>query len=72
MNMQNHLADYVFRYNINRQRAMFQSISGDQRIFDDFPNLSEDDLILFVLGTYQNKLARSYYAEHLEQSLHNI
>lgn len=72
MNRPNHLADYVVRNNINRQRAPFESITGDQPIFDDFPNLSENDLILFGLNTYQIKLARSYYAEHLRQGLYNI
>ncbi|CAH2084578.1 unnamed protein product [Euphydryas editha] len=72
MNRPNHLADFVDRNVMNRQRATFQSITGDQHFFDDFPNLSEDDLTLLALGTYQVKLARSYYAEHLRQGLYNI
>ncbi|KAI5644433.1 hypothetical protein NE865_03540 [Phthorimaea operculella] len=72
INVPNHLADYVVRNNMNRQRAVFESITADQPIFDDFPHLTEDDLILFALGTYQIKLARSYYAEHLVQGLYTI
>lgn len=72
LNRPNHLADFVTRNNINRQRATFVSMTGDQPIFEDFPNLTEEDLILFALGTYQIKLARSYYAEHLVQGLYNI
>lgn len=68
----NLLADYVIRHNINRQRASFERLSSDQPIFEDFPVFSEEDLILFALGTYQIKLARSYYAEHLIEGLYNI
>lgn len=67
-----HLADYVVHNNLSKQRATFHSITGDQPIFDDFPNLTEHELILFALGTFQIKLARSYYAEHLVQGLYNI
>lgn len=62
----------VITNNINRQRASFERLSSDQPIFDDFPVFSEEDLILFALGTYQIKLARSYYAEHLVEGLYNI
>lgn len=72
LNQPNHLAEYVLGNNLNRRRASFDSITGNQPNLSDFPSLTEDDLIIFALGTYQVKLARSYYAEHVRQGLYNI
>lgn len=72
LNQPNNLAEYVLGNNLNRRRASFDSITGNQPNLSDFPSLTEDDLICFALGTYQVKLARSYYAEHVRQGLYNI
>lgn len=72
VNQPNNLAEYVLANNLNRRRASFDSITGNQPNISDFPLLTEDDLTIFALGTYQVKLARSYYAEHVRQGLYNI
>ncbi|XP_045778808.1 uncharacterized protein LOC123876546 [Maniola jurtina] len=66
MNMPNTLADLVARRNLNRMRAQFQPMSPDMADFNDFPTLTEEELILFSLGIYQLKQARSYYGEHVQ------
>lgn len=65
INIPNTLADLVIRYNYNRRRVQFQPI--DTNMFEiPFPMLAEEELILFALGIYQLKQARSYYAEHIQ------
>lgn len=65
LNMQNHFADYIIKNNINRMRATFTRIDGNIPALEIFPTLTMSDLILFGLGIYQIKQARSYYGEHI-------
>lgn len=67
----NRLGNYVVAENMNRQRALFSSMTAPSI---PFPQLPEEDIILFSLGTYHLKLARSYVAEHLRagDSIYNI
>ncbi|KOB69257.1 Uncharacterized protein OBRU01_17179 [Operophtera brumata] len=65
VNTPNHLADYVEARNLNRHRIEFNNISGHLPHLPHFPVLTEDELILFSVGTYQLKLAASYYSEHI-------
>ncbi|KAJ8728525.1 hypothetical protein PYW07_006221 [Mythimna separata] len=39
---------------------------------EDFPELTDDDIILFALGTYHIKLAKSYCAEHIRNGIYYI
>ncbi|KAL0860541.1 hypothetical protein ABMA27_009912 [Loxostege sticticalis] len=64
----NHLSDFVYRENMNRRSALFQTIDGNNPHLDTFPQLSIDDLKRFALGTYQLKQAVSYYGEHVRQT----
>lgn len=64
-NMPNRLSELVNQHNYNRRRAQFQPMSVDMAEFNDFPRLTEEDLVLFGLGVYQMKQARSYYGEHI-------
>lgn len=72
VNVENLLAEYVIGQNLNSRRARFQSMSADLPELQDFPRLTENDLIMFSLGTYQIKLARSYYAEHDRNGVYTI
>ncbi|KOB67241.1 Uncharacterized protein OBRU01_17672 [Operophtera brumata] len=62
----NRLADLVIRNNYNRRRAHFQPMAANMPEFEQFPRFSEEQMILFALGSYQIKQARSYYGEHLQ------
>lgn len=64
----NTLADLVIRRNYNRRTTMFRTMSADVPELDNLPRLTEEDLILFSLGIYQLKQARSYYGEHLNEN----
>lgn len=66
MNRPNLLADYVITNNVNRWRANFTRLRADSPDVADFPRLTEEDLILFAVGTYHVKLARSYASEHIK------
>lgn len=68
INTPNVLAELVNRHNYNRRRAQFTLMTADMPDFADFPRLSEDDLLLFALGIYQLKQAKSYYGEHILQN----
>ncbi|KAF9405301.1 hypothetical protein HW555_013910, partial [Spodoptera exigua] len=61
LTLTNILADIVKRHNYNRRRVQFRSLSADVGELNDFPRLTEEDLVLVVLI----KQARSYYGEHL-------
>ncbi|KAF9409263.1 hypothetical protein HW555_011298, partial [Spodoptera exigua] len=61
LTLTNILADIVIRHNYNRRRVQFRSLSADVGELNDFPRLTEEDLVLVVLI----KQARSYYGEHL-------
>lgn len=65
MNTENELADFIIRNNYNRRRANFETITVQNDNLNDFPQLSDSELILISLGTYQIKQARSYYGEHV-------
>lgn len=65
LTLSNILADIVIRHNCNRRRVQFRLLSADVPELNDFPRLTEEDLVLFSLGIYQTKQARSYYGEHL-------
>lgn len=66
----NILQEYVERKHLNRQRISFVRIEENQ--IEDFPHLTEEEIILFALGTYQLKLARSYCSEHLRNGVYII
>lgn len=66
--MPNTLADYVIEGNINRHRVNFVSLDGQLPHLDVFPVMEMRDLILFSLGIYQIKQARSYYGEHIREN----
>jgi hypothetical protein len=60
----NGLGDMVGTMGLNRKSAFFESIDGSS--IDDFPQLTGEDLRLITLGTYQLRMTRSYYAEHIK------
>lgn len=64
---ENVLSDYIIAKNINARRAIFHTITANELEVNDFPRLSIDDLIIYALGTYQLKQARSYYGEQLKE-----
>jgi hypothetical protein len=66
----NLLYDYVDSKGLNRQRADFVRMEANE--INNFPRLTEEDVILLSLGTYQLKLARSYCSEHLANGLYII
>lgn len=63
----NMLADFIIQNNVNRRSASFININANV-LENEFPVMTESDLILFALGTYQIKQARSYYGEHIRQN----
>lgn len=65
INSPNLLFDYVTMKNLNRQRVAFIRMKANLPHLEDFPQLSEDDIIMISLGTYQLKLAKSYVSENL-------
>ncbi|KPJ07452.1 hypothetical protein RR48_08465 [Papilio machaon] len=64
-NLTNNLANMVQQTNMNRRTTQFQSITADRNNLLYFPRLDYSELILFALGTYQIRQARSYYGEHI-------
>lgn len=65
INRENELADYVIRNNLNRQRVAFMPLDANNPELRDFPQLTYDELLLFTLGIYHLKLAKSYCHEHM-------
>ncbi|KAF9411151.1 hypothetical protein HW555_010013 [Spodoptera exigua] len=63
---------HVIDYNLNSRRIPFQSMSVELPDVRGFPRLSEEELVMFALGTYQIKLARSYYSEHARNGVYTI
>ncbi|CAG5049510.1 unnamed protein product [Parnassius apollo] len=47
------------------RRAQFTLMTADMPEFVDFPRMDENELLLFALGVYQLKLAKSYYGGHV-------
>lgn len=68
LQLPNHLGNYITAENMNRRRAAFQTIDGNNPHLDQFPHLTLEDLKQLALGTYQLKQARSYYGEHIRQN----
>lgn len=66
-NIPNKLYEIVRIYNYNMRRQLFYQIPGNLPVLDNLPRLTEVDLILFGLGTYQLKQAKSYYGEHVRE-----
>lgn len=64
INRENELAEYVQVNNLNRQRVAFVAMDANN-VAHDFPIFTFEDLILFSLGTYHLRLARSYCHEHM-------
>lgn len=62
---ENALIQYVNQNNLNRQRVAFAPLESDSPDLEDFPRLSFEDLILFTLGTYHLRIAKSYCHEHM-------
>ncbi|KAL4702413.1 hypothetical protein ACJJTC_003395 [Scirpophaga incertulas] len=62
MFLDNRLGEIVQRGNFNMRHSMFHDISTTNIVF---PVLSEEDLKLIALGTYQIRQARSYVGEHM-------
>lgn len=44
---------------------MFHTITVQNDNLNDFPQLTDNELILISLGTYQIKQTRSYFGEHV-------
>lgn len=65
IDFENNLALLVEELNMNRRTTVFQSITADRDNVFMFPRLTYSELILFALGTYQIRQARSYYGEHI-------
>jgi hypothetical protein len=65
INRDNELAEYVREHNLNRRRVAFLPIDTNNAALEDFPRLTFEDLILFTLGTYHLRIARSYCHEHM-------
>lgn len=70
VDLPNLLYNYVERKRLNSRRANFQRLAANE--LESFPILSEEQIIVFALGTYQLKLARSYCAEHIRNGLYLI
>lgn len=67
MHKPNLLADYVEQHNMNRQRVAFERLEANPPNLQDFPRLTYHELILFAVGTYHLKIARSYCWEHVRE-----
>lgn len=65
--MPNTLAQLIIDNRINRFRAQFTNINAQLPELDFFPEMTQSDLIIFALGIYQLKQAKSYYGEHIRQ-----
>lgn len=60
--LNNELAEIVNQNNLNMRQTMFQNITNTNI---RFPKLTNNDLELIALGTYQIRQAKSYVGEHL-------
>jgi hypothetical protein len=69
MTKPNLLSKVVKEKNLTRRKSVFtESIENTNPLNYGFPILSQSQLELFCCGTYQPKMALSYYAEHLKQN----
>lgn len=64
-NRPNLLADYVERHRLDRQRVAFFRMDATNPEINDFPRMDLDELIVFAVGTYHVKIAKSYCSEHV-------
>lgn len=71
LEVDNLLSNYVEGNNINRRRVNFERIDANQQV-QDFPQITEDDIMFIALGSYHMKLAKSYCSEHLRDGLYVI
>ncbi|XP_041989210.1 uncharacterized protein LOC121740537 [Aricia agestis] len=63
----NLLADYVDEQRLNAQKNVaFQRIEATS--IEDFPRMTHDELLIFSIGTYHVKLARSYCFQHVRET----
>lgn len=51
------------------QRITSKKAKANNEALDIFPQMDYSDLVLFALGIYQIKQARSYYGEHIRQNI---
>lgn len=65
----NILYNYVETKRLNNRRADFVRLEANDV---QFPQYTEEQVILLALGTYQVKLARSYCSEHLQNGVYTI
>lgn len=65
MHIQNNLFSMVEDTNMNRRSSNFINMTADANNLITFPRMEINELILFALGTYQMRQARSYYGEHV-------
>lgn len=70
--MPNNLYEYAEDKQLNRHRVAFIRLDANDPQLEDFPNLSENDVTMLSLGSYQLKLAKSYCAEHINNGLYLI
>ena len=61
----NLLADLIVEENLNKKTAMFKNIEEMQ--LERFPKLDFEQITTYVCGTYQLRMASSYYAEHINE-----
>lgn len=66
----NVLYNYVEEKRLNNRRAQFQRLEAND--VQGFPLLTEQEVMLLSLGTYQLKLAKSYCSELLNNGLYLI
>lgn len=66
-NRPNQLAEYVNQNRLNAQRNIaFTRMEATDVV--DFPRMSFDELLIFAIGSYHVKLARSYCYEHIRET----
>ena len=66
VNEENKLANLVIEEKLNKKRNIFKPIQDLE--LHNFPRLQLDDLTLYTCGSYQLKMARSYYAQHVSEN----
>lgn len=64
-NANNHLSQLIEKENLNARTSNFRRIETSQ--IDFFPTLDISQLQLYTCGTYQIKVAHSYYADHINE-----
>lgn len=62
----NPLSDLVEEQNLNARKSNFQRIEVAEITY--FPKFDISQLQLYTCGTYQIRMAKSYYADHIAQS----